>query len=62
MTISSNINHMKKTVLKIDITIDENGKLSGGVHIEGEMKYIASALVLISEKSPVFYEAIQKVA
>lgn len=53
---------MRKTVLKIDMTIDEDKKVSGGVHIEGEMLSIMAALALLSEKSPVLCEAIQKVA
>ena len=44
---------MRKTVLKIDMTIDEDKKVSGGVHIEGEMLSIMAALALLSEKSPV---------
>ena len=50
---------MKKKVLKIDLTIDENGKVSGGVHIEGELSSITAALVLVSEKSPILREAIR---
>ena len=53
---------MRKTVLKIDMTIDENEKVSGGVHIEGEMFSIVAALVLVSERSPILCEAIQKAA
>ena len=53
---------MRKTVLQIDMTIDENKKVSGGVHIEGEMLSIVAALALVSEKSPVLCEAIQKAA
>ena len=53
---------MKKSVLKIDLTIDENEKVSGGVHIEGELSSITAALVLVSEKSPILREAIKMAA
>lgn len=47
---------MEKTRLKIDLTIYEDKRMSGGIQIEG------AAFVLISGKSPVLCEIIQKAA
>lgn len=53
---------MRKTVLKIDLIINENFTMSGEVKIQGEKIHIIAALRAVAGRDRIFREAIKAAA